>query len=246
MAIRSTSGQSTSPRRAERSARRPTTVAAAPSAEPTRKPTCQMRSSRHDGGRGRTSLSLAHRTATLAAGPAAAPDPARSTCWTSRNAEPNRRLASAWNASASPVVSWRWTASRGCSSGRAWPPSPGSAAVPRVVPGASRPLTLSNSARRRRGRRRRIDDRDPVADVGGDDRPQQRVVGAAEKQRIDRRSGRLREDRFARGVALADERRERICDGRLGESDPTARPPRRAGRGPASRARRPPRPDSRP
>ena len=46
IATRSTAGQSTRPRRAERSARRPTTVAAAPRAEPTRKPACQMRSSR--------------------------------------------------------------------------------------------------------------------------------------------------------------------------------------------------------
>ena len=49
IAIRSTSGQSTSPRRAAFSARRPATVAAAPSAEPIRNPACQTRSSRHDG-----------------------------------------------------------------------------------------------------------------------------------------------------------------------------------------------------
>ena len=49
IAKRSTSGQSTSPRRAARSARRPATVATAPRAEPIRKPACHTRSSRHDG-----------------------------------------------------------------------------------------------------------------------------------------------------------------------------------------------------
>ena len=39
---------------------------------------------------------------------------------------------------------------------------------------------------------------------------------AAEQQRVDRRTGRLREDEFARGVALAEERRERLGDRRLG------------------------------
>ena len=50
----------------DRSARRPTTVAAAPSAEPTRKPACQTRSSRHDGRRRRPAVRTAvgHRAAT--------------------------------------------------------------------------------------------------------------------------------------------------------------------------------------
>ena len=43
---RSTAPQSTRPRRAVRSARRPSTVAAAPIAEPRRKPACQRRSAR--------------------------------------------------------------------------------------------------------------------------------------------------------------------------------------------------------
>ena len=47
-----------------------------------------------------------------------------------------------------------------------------------------------------------------------DDRPQQRVVGAAEQQRVDRRAG-GREDRFAGRIAFAEERRERLGDGRL-------------------------------
>ena len=46
VAIRSARDQSTRPRRATVSARRPRTVAAAPSAEPTMKPACQSRSSR--------------------------------------------------------------------------------------------------------------------------------------------------------------------------------------------------------
>ena len=48
----------------------------------------------------------------------------------------------------SPVVSWTWTGSAPDqrSSGREWPAAPGSAAVPRVVPGASSPLTDSSSA----------------------------------------------------------------------------------------------------
>ncbi len=46
MAVRSTVGQSTRPRRAERSARRPATVAATPRADPIRNPACQTLSSR--------------------------------------------------------------------------------------------------------------------------------------------------------------------------------------------------------
>ena len=49
IATRSAPGQSTRPWRATCSARRPRTVAAAPSAEPTRNPACQTRSSRQAG-----------------------------------------------------------------------------------------------------------------------------------------------------------------------------------------------------
>ena len=71
----------------------------------------------------------------------------RSTPSTSGKAEPKSRLARSWNAAVSPVVSWRCVTATVRSSGRSWPAAPASAAVPRVVPGASMPLTLSSSAR---------------------------------------------------------------------------------------------------
>ena len=45
--------------------------------------------------------------------------------------------------------------------------------------------------------------------------PQQRVVGAAEQQRVDRRAGRAREDRLAVGIALAEQGRQARRHGRL-------------------------------
>ena len=147
---------------------------------------------------------------------------ASSTRSTSGNAEPNSRPASAWNAAGSPVVSWRCPAS-GC-----------------VGPVASlEPVDVEQLGQGRRGRRRRVDDRDVVARDPGDDRAQQRVVGAAEQQRVDRRSGRAREDRLAGRVALAEQRRERLGDRGLGGRARSGRPPRPAARASASRARRP-------
>ena len=87
--------------------------------------------------------------------------------------------------------------------------------------------------------RRGVDDRDPVAHRRRDERPQQRVVGAAQQQRIDGRAGRLREDGLAGRVRSAEQRRERIGDGRLGDRDPSGRRTPRAARAPASRARTP-------
>ena len=155
MAIRSTSGQSISPPlRADCSARRPATVAAAPSADPIRNPACQTRSSRHGRPAVRSVAAIAHRAAT-----------ARSTCSTSGKADPNSRLARAWNAAGSPVVSWRWPAATAA----------GAAGVARCAAvGAVRAAALPHSDRSRgleavdaqqlgqRGRRgrRRIDDRD--------------------------------------------------------------------------------------
>ena len=65
------------------------------------------------------------------------------------------------------------------------------------------------------GGRRGIDDRHALAGDGRDDRPQQRVVGAAEQQRVDGRARRPREDRLAVGIALAEEGRQARRDGRL-------------------------------
>ena len=179
MAIRSTSGQSTSPRRAAFSARRPATVAAAPSAEPMRKPACQTRSSRHDGRRSprpdrppraRSLVATAHRAGTASStrstsGNADAEQPARE-----RVERRRRRRSSAGDASP------RRRGGRRARSRR-----------PRV-PGASSPLIVEQLGQRRRRRRRRVDDRDAVARRPRDDGAQQRVVGAAEQERVDRRA----------------------------------------------------------
>src|SRR5581483_3957955 len=54
---------------------------------------------------------------------------------------PKSREAIVRNAAGSPVVSWRRVGGATVPVGRSCPRSPASAAVPRVVPGASRPLT---------------------------------------------------------------------------------------------------------
>ena len=57
-------------------------------------------------------------------------------------------------------------------------------------------------------RRRRVHDRHPVAGDAGDHVLQQRVVGAAEQQRVDPGGGGHREHELAGGVAHAQERGE--------------------------------------
>ena len=124
---------------------------------------------------------------------------ASSTRSTSGNAEPNSRPASAWNVAGSPVVSWTWPAS----------------GVSAASPGLE-PVDVEQLGQRRCGGGRRVDDRDVVAGDPGDDLAQQRVVGAAQEERVDRRAGRSREDRVAGRVALAEQRRERVGDRGLG------------------------------
>ena len=124
------------PRARGRSMRRPTTVAAAPSAEPMRIPACQARSSRHDG---RPRRRVGHR--------ASAPS---STVSTSGKAGPNSRPARSWNALR--------VAGRAAGDASASRPTRSAA-----VAGASSPLTLEQLGQRRGRRRRRVDDRDAVA-----------------------------------------------------------------------------------
>ncbi len=145
----------------------------------------------------------------------------------------------------------RWSAAgeSGCvaaSPGGSWPAIPASAAVPRVVPGASRPLTDSSSAR---------DDAVAVAEStmatrsptqSAAWRREQRIVGAAQQQRVDAGGGRQREDELAVRVALAQERRDGPPDRLAPRRDRSAARPPPAARGWAWRARRPRRPGSRP
>ena len=87
----------------------------------------------------------------------------------------------------------------------------------------------------------------PPSPTAAAQRPdQQRVVGAAQQQSVDSRRGRQREDELPVLVALAQQRRDRA-------GPPPPRPPARTGARPrraaparAWRARRPPRPGSRP
>ena len=190
-----------------RSIRRPTTVAAAPSADPMRMPACQARSSRHDTAWPRRSARASRH---------AAREPPSSTVSTAGKSGPNRRTARSRKRSGSPVVaSWRTTGA-GTSSGRSCPASPASAAVPRVVPGASRPLTTSSSASADAVAvaESTIAMRSPTAAAMTG--RSERVVRAAQQQRVDRRARRPREDRLAVRVALAEERRQRRRDRRLG------------------------------
>src|SRR6185295_4264357 len=73
-----------------------------------------------------------------------------STASTSANASPNSRLATARNASTSPVVSWRWIAGAGrVPASRAWPlpaaSDPEACPASEPDPGASSPLIDSSS-----------------------------------------------------------------------------------------------------
>ena len=121
----------------------------------------------------------------------------RSTVATSAKPGPNSRSARTWNASASPVVSWRWIAS-----------------APRRGRGIE-PVHREEVDQGGRGGRRRVDHRDAVAGHRLDHRPEQRVVGAAQEERVDPGRRREREDELAARVALAEERRERFAHGGL-------------------------------
>ena len=139
IAMSSTRRQSTSPAaRADRSIWRPATVTAAPSTEPTRNPTCHRRSS---GIRAAPRRVRAPRRAAISRPPRArrTPRPGRTrrTSATRSTGTAPRRRSSAGRGPA---------ARRSVSAGREWPAAPGSAAVPRVVPGASSPFTESSSA----------------------------------------------------------------------------------------------------
>ena len=135
---------------------------------------------------------------------------------TSGRSGPNRRTATSRKRSASPVVSCRWVAGTGDLVGSLVAGQPG---VRGGAAGRARSLEAVDDqqlGQRGRRRRRRVDDRDAIAGDRGDQRPQQRVVGTAQQQRVDRRAGRSREDRLAVGVALAQQRRQGGRDRRLG------------------------------
>ena len=103
---------------------------------------------------------------------------------------PNMRTAIRSEGRDVPGRSCRWTARRRRAAGASWPAAPASAAVPRVVPGASRPLTESSSARAPAVAvaESTIATRSPTAAwmIGA----QERVVGAAEEERVDPGRGR--------------------------------------------------------
>ena len=228
IAMRSTAAQSTRPCGRVRSARRPTTVAAAPSAEPMRNPACQ-----------RPVVAPATRSggapvSALMPGVSAA---SSSTASTSRNAVAEHA------ARRSPRTARRRRSSAGCAA----------VGVVAWAPASSRPGRLEAVDREQLGerggrRRRRIDDRDAVAGDRRDERPEQRVVGAAEQQRVDRApTAAAGRSNSPSGVALAEQRRQRLAR-------PSPRPPGRSSSAGldhrherrASRARRPRRPGSRP
>jgi hypothetical protein len=58
----------------------------------------------------------------------------------------------------------------------------------------------------------RVDDRDALARDAGDHRPEQRVVGAAQQERVDPRRRRQGEDELAGLVTRPEQRRERVPD----------------------------------
>ena len=99
------------------------------------------------------------------------------------------------------------------------------------------PVDAQQLGERGRGGRGRIDDRHALPDDALDDRAQQRIVGAAQQQRVDGRAGRAREDRFAVGVAFPEQRGQAGRDRGFGTR--AALLPRPSARGPAWRARRP-------
>ena len=119
-------------------------------------------------------------------------------------------------------------------------------AVPTRRRGRLQAVDAEQLGQGRRGRRRRVDDRDPVADLRGDERPEQRVVGAAEQQVSIVAPGGFGKMNSPADVALAEQRRQRVGDGRLGDRARSGARPPRAARAPASRARRPRPPGSRP
>ena len=154
-----------------------------------RNPACHARSSRH----GRPSRRAAGRPASpTRIGHRASPEldrldvregPARTSARRGRGSAPT-----------SPVVSRRWATGAGRLVGSL---VAGQAGVGGGAAGRARRLEAVDDEQlgeRRRGGRRGVDDRDPVADRGRDERPEQRVVRAPEEQRVDRAPGRPRED----------------------------------------------------
>ena len=138
-----------------------------------------------------------------------------STGSTSGNAAPNEPTASARNAPTSPVVSWRWVAVA-VVVWRSWPAAPASAAVPRVVPGASRPLIASSSTSADAVAVAESTIATRVPRDRGDDRPRAAGSGCSRGAACrSGRRGRQREDELAGRVALAEQRRQRVGDGRL-------------------------------
>ena len=187
-------------RRAACSARRPRTVAAAPSAEPTRNPACQtpvvapgllrgaaaslghgsprsdLRDRRHHGRRDRRR----RRASSIRL-----------------DVDGTRRRRSAGDGPEGVDVAGRsWT----CAGRRT-----AIVAAARRLEAVDREQLDSADA----VAVAEVDDRDPLARDRRDDRPEQRVVGAAEEERVDPRGGRQREDEVARLVALAEQRGQR-------------------------------------
>ena len=74
------------------------------------------------------------------------------------------------------------------------------------------PVHRQQLGKRGRRRRRGVHDRDAVPDGRRDDRPEQRVVRAAEQQRVDLGRRRAREHELPCPVALAEQRRQVLGD----------------------------------
>ena len=231
---RSAAGQSTRPWRATRSARRPEDGRRGAERRADEEPGLPDAVVAPAEPRGRIRSPRRH----------AAADPS-STGSTSGNASPKIRSASSRTGATSPVVELR-CARRATRLGRRGAAARRGAAVPRVACRRLEAVDREQLDERRRGGRRRVHDRDPLAGDRGDDRPEERIVGAAEEERVDPGRRRQREDELAGRVALAEQRRQRLGDDRL-----DLRPAEPAGlderaRTPASRARRPRPPGSRP